>query len=209
MTNCWSEGELRACLDRALPEPDLEAVRQHLEECPACARRSAALAERAARVSMLMGTLADGANHGAPRPAPVLATAAAQGRRRRWTPSWRWTGVPAAVAAAVTLAFLLAPSRTPRNLPGTPQVAARTAPAPDRDPVMAPPAEPVPAPPVRPRRTVSQKAETRPNAEYYLALDDEPIDTGVVMRVAFGGGDLQADVIFDSQGRPRAIRPVR
>jgi hypothetical protein len=29
------------------------------------------------------------------------------------------------------------------------------------------------------------------------------------MRVALGGGDLQADVIFDSQGRPRAIRPIR
>lgn len=209
MTKCWSEGELRACLDRALPEHELEAVRLHLEECPACARRSAALAERASRVSMLMATLADGANCRVPRPAAAAVPALAQTGHRRWNPAWRWTGVPAAIAAAVTLAFVLAPSRTPHNLPVTQPIAAKTGPAPDREPGVAPLAAAHPAVPVRPRRPVTQKPQPRPGAEYYLALDDEPIDTGVVMRVALGGGDLQADVIFDSQGRPRAIRPVR
>ncbi len=45
--------------------------------------------------------------------------------------------------------------------------------------------------------------------QYYLALDDGPIDTGVVMRVAFDGTGMQADVIFDAEGRPRAIRPIK
>ena len=48
-----------------------------------------------------------------------------------------------------------------------------------------------------------------PQVQYYLALDDEPIDTGVVMRVALDGTGIQADVIFDAEGRPRAIRTVK
>jgi hypothetical protein len=42
--------------------------------------------------------------------------------------------------------------------------------------------------------------------DYYLALDDEPIETGVVMRVALGPAEVPADVIFDQEGRARAIR---
>jgi hypothetical protein len=56
------------------------------------------------------------------------------------------------------------------------------------------------------------KSERPPKAtptEYFLALDDDPIDMGVVMRVALDTGDaVQADVIFDADGRARAIRPV-
>ena len=41
-----------------------------------------------------------------------------------------------------------------------------------------------------------------------MALDDEPIDTGVVMRVALGPAEVPADVVFSPDGRPRAIRLV-
>jgi hypothetical protein len=41
-----------------------------------------------------------------------------------------------------------------------------------------------------------------------MALDEEPIDTGLVMRVALPSG-MQADVIVDGDGRARAIRPVQ
>jgi hypothetical protein len=51
------------------------------------------------------------------------------------------------------------------------------------------------------------RRRTQP-VQYYLALDDEPIDTGTVMRVALASG-AEADVIVDSEGRPRAIRAVR
>jgi len=56
---------------------------------------------------------------------------------------------------------------------------------------------PKPAPP--------PKAEvTRP----FVALDNEPIETGMVVRVAFGPQQIQADVIVAPDGRPRAYRLV-
>jgi hypothetical protein len=42
----------------------------------------------------------------------------------------------------------------------------------------------------------------------FVALDDDPIDAGVVMRVALAEGRMQADVIYSQDGRPRAIRLV-
>jgi hypothetical protein len=69
---------------------------------------------------------------------------------------------------------------------------------------------PVVKPPeIAPARAKSPKREKPQPVQYYLALDDEPIDTGVVMRVALDGTGVQADVIFDSEGRPRAIRTVK
>jgi len=43
--------------------------------------------------------------------------------------------------------------------------------------------------------------------QYYMPLDEEPIETGTVVRVAFQDG-MQADVIVDAAGRARAIRPL-
>src|SRR5207253_3209316 len=54
MTNCWSEGALRACLDRELTADEMEAVGAHLCECSACDALYAEFAARAARVSELM-----------------------------------------------------------------------------------------------------------------------------------------------------------
>ena len=56
------------------------------------------------------------------------------------------------------------------------------------------------------RGTVPPQAQ--PSVEYYVALDDEPIEAGVVVRVGFGGGQVPADVIFGPDGRARAIRLV-
>jgi anti-sigma factor RsiW len=42
----------------------------------------------------------------------------------------------------------------------------------------------------------------------FVALDSEPIDTGLVVRVALGPDQVQADVIVAPDGRPRAYRLV-
>jgi hypothetical protein len=78
------------------------------------------------------------------------------------------------------------------------------------EPVAAPPAPPVEVAASEPRvsRRKSAPQKRAPKPQYYLALDDQPIETGTVMRVAFESG-IQADVIVDSDGRPRAIRAVR
>jgi hypothetical protein len=47
-----------------------------------------------------------------------------------------------------------------------------------------------------------------PRIQYYVPLDDEPIESGVVVRVSLAASGLLADVIYDEQGRPRAVRPV-
>jgi len=42
----------------------------------------------------------------------------------------------------------------------------------------------------------------------FVALDNEPIDTGMVVRVAVGPDQVQADVIIGPDGRARAFRLV-
>jgi len=42
----------------------------------------------------------------------------------------------------------------------------------------------------------------------FLALDDEPIETGVVMRVGVEPGNVLADIVFGPDGRAHAIRLV-
>ena len=193
MTGCWSDGDLRAWIDEALSEGDRASIEQHLSGCPACAERAQALRARAGRVAMLMNSLAVTAV----RP----ATAWPAGRAL-----WPWGGIPAAIAAGLTLAFILAP-RGSHVTPAIPKTAPVSPGGPAAAPPVTAPARAVPLARTRPRRPATSKARDRENGEYYLALDDEPIDTGVVMRVQIDGG--MADVIFDSQGRPRAIRPIK
>jgi anti-sigma factor RsiW len=185
MKQCWGEGELRAHLDRELPAEQALAVEQHLTECAACAAAYQALASRAAHVSSWMEDLS--ADIPAPAPAPNRSSV----RPAAWV----------ALAASLLLTALL--SRQPARPPVQAVVQPLPAPIPVETPVVATVAAPSPRfrhAPVRP---------VRPSpVQYYMALDEEPIDTGLVMRVALASG-MQADVIVDGDGRARAIRPIQ
>ena len=190
MTQCWPEGALRAYLDRELPTEDMQRVAAHLGKCTVCDGLCTELAARAAHVSALLELLPEWSGT-MPRPATPA--------KRRAT----WVGIAVALAACLAVAAYLIPDRRPweaRVLP---------APAPATPPVTAavagmtpPPAEaPVPR---RPRRI----RQTAPEPAYFVALDDEPFESGVIMRVGVKPGNLQADIVFGPDGRARAFRLV-
>jgi hypothetical protein len=192
MSQCWSEGGLRTYLDRELPPPDMELVAAHLAECPKCAGMSRDLAARAARVAVWMDAL------------PKLEIALPMPRR---TPRRRWIGLAAAIAAALAVAAIVLPRhRDVVNAPAptvvleTPAVVADAAEA----------SAPIAASPRRTRRPLSGTTRLRPQMvnHRFLALDDEPIETGVVMRVNVEPGNVQADIVFGQDGRAHAIRLV-
>ncbi|HEV2447769.1 MAG TPA: zf-HC2 domain-containing protein [Candidatus Sulfopaludibacter sp.] len=190
MSGCWQEGDWRAYLDEELPAERMAWGREHLAQCAACARLHRELAERASRVSALMMDL----EH-----VPALTPSAAPSRF-----AWRWGVAGLAAAAALAAAYVLAPK------PAAPV----RVPVAVEKPVALPPVS-VPAAPVEVERaSLGAPRQTRPSRrrpprlQYYMALDEEPIDTGVVMRVSLASG-VEADVIVDSEGRPRAIRAVR
>jgi anti-sigma factor RsiW len=198
MTNCWSEGSLRAWLDRELPAADMKAVAAHLGECSACDALCTELSARAARVFSMLETLAE----------PVAATALASNLRpmASRTPSrWLWTGAAVALAAGLAIASFIAQK---------PQEAGPTAQAPPQvvpvEPVQPSLPEVAPAPAAHSAvvRSSPRKSAAKPDRDYFLALDDEPIESGVIMRVAIQPGNAQADIVFDPGGRARAIRLV-
>lgn len=197
MTQCWSEGALRAYLDRELPTGDMQRVAAHLGDCPACDGLCTQLAARAAHVSTLMELLPEWA--GMPRPAsPAI-------RRAQRT---NWMGIAVALAACLALAAYLLPGRQPREV-------ARLLPAPAPAPLstavaaVTPPlaqlAEPPEEPAPRPPRRVRQSA---PEPAYFVALDDEPFESGVIMRVDVKPGNVQADIVFGPDGRAHAFRLI-
>jgi anti-sigma factor RsiW len=183
MSRCWLEGELRAYLDRELPPLEIEAVERHLTECTACAAVSTELAGRAARVGELLRALEQVST----APLPV----------RRAAPAWRRVGLAAglALAAACLILDVLLPKR--REPVSAPQPIT---------PALLAPAKVQPSP--KPANRAVRGTASRNQTEYYLALDDEPIDSGVVLRVTLPDSGLLADVIYDEQGRPRAVRPL-
>lgn len=188
MKECWDEGGLRAYLDRELPPDEMTRIAVHLGGCAECHSRYNELAGRAARVGALMDSLevrsAPAPQHRTmPRTRPIAAAVLA-------------------LAATMALAFVLLPKRGEAPKPLAPHVAPMR-PA-IRQAAMPELERPEPSP-----RARSPKRVKPPQVQYYLALDDEPIDTGVVMRVALDGTGIQADVIFDAEGRPRAIRTVK
>lgn len=191
MNECWDEGQLRAYGDRELTASDLSRVAAHIGACAECHARYNALAARAARVSSMMDALGIAA---------PLASAPGMPRRRWVQPV---AAAALALAAAAALAFILIPKRAAEPRPiAAPHV--ERAPR----PIQAESAAPGPAP-AKSARVKPQRQAKSAEAEYFLALDDDPIDMGVVMRVALdNAADVQADVIFDVEGRPRAIRPV-
>jgi len=200
MKECWSEGELRAYIDRELPEEDIHRVAAHLEECSQCGDLWAELAGRADRVSALMQVLA----------APELVVGAPRKRLPPAVPAWRWAGVAAALAAAAMIGIALLPKHAPpiAMAPPEPPAVVPSAPAPTQ------PHNAVTLAAARPSKAGSPRRNTRPAAPGlqgdgpFLALDDDPIESGTVWRVELGPREVPAEVIVDSDGRPRAIRLV-
>jgi hypothetical protein len=200
VSGCWSEGELRASLDHEMPARDLTLVATHIRECARCGDLYQELAGRASRVGALLD--------GLPESAPPLVC-----RRRLLRNHFgrRWVGAVAGVAAAVAFAVTLTPHRiSPPPSPAPP-------------PFVEPADNPVASLPVVPRhipvpRFASRKRQSLPRppaparVEDFVALDDQPIEAGIVVRVQLDDGannaGIPADVILGMDGRPRAIRFV-
>jgi len=195
MTPCWPEGELRAYLDRELPVRDMETVSAHLEECADCRELHDQLESRAHRITAWMEAL--------PLSKPVAHIPSVSPKRRQW----RWAAAGVAVAASLLVAVLLRPkdvapeppSPVPAQRPANPPQVA-VAPAPEES-------RPVTQRPM-PARRRAVPVKPKPQVQYYIALDDEPIETGLVVRVRLAGSQIPADVIVGPDGRPRAVQLV-
>jgi Putative zinc-finger len=194
MSKCWPEGELRAWQDGELPARDMERLAAHMEQCAACSGMRDEVAARAARVGALLDCLAE------TPPARKLPPIPRRVRAGRL-----WATAAAGLAAAFLMAFLLSPRHGPVPQPRPPQAARKVAPSP---PLQAPAALQVKPAIIRRRAP----AKPKPHVDYYVALDDEPIETGVVVRVNLDAGPsgvaVPADVILGPDGRARAIRLV-
>lgn len=191
MTHCWSEGELRAYLDGELPARDMERLAAHLRDCPACHVLHGELRARVTRLNRWMEALPD-AQMPIRIPAPPRLTRTAR----------RWGGMAVGLAASLLIAMVLLPKRAPQVVATPPAAVPHT--------VAQPPAAVKPAiirrgivPP-----SVPVRPKPKPQIQYYVALDNEPIETGMVVRVGLNGGQVPADVIVGPDGRPRAIRLV-
>ncbi len=198
MNRCWDEGALRAYYDRELPPEELNEIAAHLGACATCHGRYNELASRAGRVSSLLAGLDAG------RSAPALPVP------RSWKPALAAGAL--ALAAAVALAFILIPKReAPLRPVAAPHIERVHRPIQAKTPGAPPAPAERPAPAHRRIERARAASPARAAAtEDFLALDDDPIEVGVVMRVALDrSATVQADVIFDEQGRPRAIREVQ
>ena len=204
MKECWSEGELRAYLDRELPPEDMERVAAHLEVCSECGDLWAELAGRAARVAALMNAL----------PEPDRTVSIGRVPRRAKAATWRWAGAAAALAAGLAAGFLAIPKRQTQVTVVLPAPAAPAAVGAQADDPIEPQVPRVMTAASRPGRARQahpvrrqMPSEVR-SSDDFVSLDDEPISTGVVLRVELGPKGIPADVIFGSDGRPHAIRLV-
>lgn len=181
MNRCWQDGDLRAFADGELPEESLVEIAEHLEICASCRERNRAISERAARVYGLMSALAENT---APIPTP----------RPRARQHWRLAALP--LAAALVVGVVMLPKRSVVR-PVSPIARAPAAAVRAVQPASV-------QPPTRIRH-----AKARPPAdrgEEFLRLDDDPIETGSVVRIEAEDGDVQADLIVGPDGRARAIR---
>jgi anti-sigma factor RsiW len=189
MKQCWPEGDLRAYRDGELALDAGRDLAVHLEACEACGARYWELSDRAARVSKLLAVLPEMAPMGA---VPSLRLPV---RHRR-----QWAVAALSLAAAVALGFVLLPKRASQVAQVVqPPVAAIPA---EKSPVVVPAARRRPA-----RRRATQPALEQA-ADYFLRLDDEPLETGTIVRVGAENGDVQADLILGPDGRAHAIRVI-
>src|SRR5207248_3525539 len=116
ISHCWSEGALRAHLDRELPPEDMELVAAHLAGCAECSGISKHLAERAGRIALWMDAL--------PEPGISVAPQMPRPARARRV----WIGLGAAIAAGVAITAMLLP-RHEKVVTGQPGTAALVPPA--------------------------------------------------------------------------------
>ncbi len=194
MNKCRSEGELRAHLDGELAPAEMEAVVGHVAGCVACGQKLGELTRRAERIAALMNELTEG------------STSALASPHRIGVSAWRRAAAALALAAGLATLFVALPKREGQvgNLPHATQPVVQVARVPDPRPlaeVPMPRARQSPAP-------VKQATERQPEVEYFFALDDDPIELGVIQRVALGPEGVPADVVFSPDGRPRAISLV-
>src|SRR5437762_760964 len=102
MSECWSEGALRAYLDRELPPEDMNLVAAHLGNCTACDGLCTELAAKAAHVSALVETLVEPEEVKWPLPPRVDVRTGTRTVTRR-----QWAGAALALAAGLALAALM------------------------------------------------------------------------------------------------------
>jgi predicted anti-sigma-YlaC factor YlaD len=201
MTHCWPEGALRAYLDRELSAGEIQQAAAHVKECAACRELCRELEARAARVGELMELL----------PAVEVETVQVPARMpRRAAAGWRvgWVGAAVAVAAALGVVAYLVPAREKVPVPVAVVPAATAPPAVEEAPAVVSGIERPAA--VRASRRAAQMVRTRTvaAASDFVALDDEPFESGVIVRVAVTPGKTQADIVFGPDGRARAFRLV-
>jgi hypothetical protein len=190
--HCWSEGELRAYLDHELSSRGMERAAAHIGQCTACASLCAQLMGRAELVARRMEAL--------PEPVAPLRLPSVP---RRVPVGRRWVAGAAGLAAALAFGWMWTPRHAEKAvLTPPPPPPAMTAPSPAPPPLTVKPAIIRKTPRPRPA------AKPKPQIQYYVALDNEPIETGLVVRVGLNGGQIPADVIVGPDGRARAIRLV-
>ncbi len=194
MTQCWQEGELRAYLDGELPAGDMQRLAAHLHECMACGGLCKELERRAAWAYSALGAL--------PAEEAVLRMPSLP---RRNPAVRRWAGAAGALAASLALALVMLPKTAEKRVVLAP-------PPPTATPAVPAALPPVTVKPAIIRRLVPRKKaippKPNPQLEYYVALDDEPVEAGIVVRVALDGGRVPADVIVGTDGQPHAIRLI-
>jgi anti-sigma factor RsiW len=189
MKQCWPEGDLRAYLDGEVPPGVRERIGDHLQACAECSARYTELSGRAARVANLMAALPEVAPAGAFGIVPLPA------RHRR-----QWAVAALSLAAALAVGFVMLP-KSGRQVAPIAKAPAVAAPAPAKQPAaVATRAHAV-------RRRAAQQG-TAQQADYFLRLDDEPLETGTIVRIGAENGDVQADLILGPDGRAHAIRVV-
>jgi hypothetical protein len=204
MTPCSPEGVLRAWLDHELPPAQMEELDIHLRECRDCHGLCGRLEARATHVGALLEAL-----DAVPLISPASPAAAHAIRPHA---SSRWVPVAVALAAGLALAFYLLPKRPAQRTavsaaPAT-QVRAAQPPAPAAIPALKSALKSALSsalPSAAPRRP--HRAITKP--EEFIALDDEPFESGLIVRVDVPDTNVQADVVFSPDGRARAYRLIQ
>ena len=202
MKACWPEGSLRAYHDGELSPIDKQTVAAHLAVCPHCEALADEVAGRADRVAKLMSAL--------PRTEQVIwmpRRVAAPARKPALT--WPvWAGAAMALAAGIAIAMWMAPKPEEHraNVPVPVVKPEETAGV----PIILPGKRRVEEPRATPAsvRTPARPVRRQSPRPVFLSLDDQPVETGIILRVALGEAGIPADVIFGTDGRAHAIRLV-